>query len=74
MFGNLQSLFRPAGAQAKERLNALESELDLIAKGVAGRFYRGNAAAQLGMGLVESEEELDAKRVKTIARRLHQAA
>jgi hypothetical protein len=74
MFGNLKSLFRPSGAQAKERLAALESDLDQIAKGVSGRFYRGNAAAQLQMDLVESEEDLEQKRLQLITRRAPAAA
>jgi hypothetical protein len=67
MFARLQTLLRPADQQARERLAAFERDLDTIAKETTSRFCRGNVAIQ--MGLIESEEELDAKRDALIARR-----
>jgi hypothetical protein len=69
MLGNLQVMLRPAAVQAKEAMSVLEHNLDMIAKGVSGRFYRGNASAQLEMDLVESQEDLDAAVERLIARR-----
>ena len=68
MLGNLQKLFTPARKQAEDRMAALEHVLDAIALKQSSRYSRGNASIQ--MGLLETEEQLDAKRQITIARRL----
>jgi hypothetical protein len=68
MLQSIHALFKPADQLAQERMTALELNLDAIAQEATARFCRGNAAVQ--MGLMESEEELDAKRQATIARRV----
>jgi hypothetical protein len=49
MLESLQNLFRPAESLAQERMAALETELDAIAKETVSRFCRGNVAIQLGL-------------------------
>jgi hypothetical protein len=67
MLTHLQTLFKPSEKTARERMSALELNLDVIAKTQVHRYSRGNAAVQLGF--LETEEELDASRKITIARR-----
>ena len=67
MFKSIELLFKPSDEIVQERMKSFDRQLDAIAKKQVARFARGNAAMQ--MGLVETQQELDAQIDSTIARR-----